>query len=128
MPRGSSATVKVFYPTWTHDELVELLRRRMPVLQRALPVTRVVLFGSYATGRHTVASDVDLLVVYADPPRDDAFRLVRQHLHIRRLEPHLYTDTEYAAVKPTVDRMVRDGVELLEWEERDGVPTERDKS
>ena len=73
MPRRSSSTVKVFYPTRTREELVALLRRRMPALRDVLPARRVVLFGSYATGRHTVASDVDLLVVYAGPRREDAY-------------------------------------------------------
>ncbi len=45
-------------------------------LQAMLPVTRIVLFGSYARGRHTIASDIDLLVTYSGPKRDDACGLV----------------------------------------------------
>jgi len=93
--------------------LVEALRARLPALARALPLTRVVLFGSYARGRHTAASDVDLLVVYADPPRADAYAVVRKALGLPRLEPHVYSEAEYRAVQATVDRMTRGGVTLL---------------
>jgi len=44
--------------------LLDLLRKRISALEGKLPLKRVVLFGSYAKGRQTVASDVDLLVVY----------------------------------------------------------------
>jgi predicted nucleotidyltransferase len=37
------------------------------IVERYKPC-RVILFGSYATGLPTADSDVDLLVVMADPP------------------------------------------------------------
>jgi len=114
MPRRSSTTVKVFYPPWTREELVTRLRERVRDLHGVLPLRRVVLFGSYATGRHTVASDVDLLVVYVDPAREDAYGIVRQALGIQRLEPQVYAETEWEAVKPTVERMIRDGISIYE--------------
>ncbi|MCS7141108.1 MAG: nucleotidyltransferase domain-containing protein [Candidatus Nitrosocaldus sp.] len=40
-----------------------MIRSRMDELRDALNVRLVVLFGSYAKGNYTVASDVDLLVV-----------------------------------------------------------------
>lgn len=77
MPVKYYGSVKVFYPELSREELVARLRGAMPALQEALPVTRVVLFGSWAKGRATAFSDVDLMVLYKDPPRDDAFRLVK---------------------------------------------------
>jgi len=125
MPRRSSSTVKVFYPTWTREELVALLRQRLPALRQALPVTRVVLFGSYATGRHTVASDVDLLVVYAGPRREDAYERVRGSLGIPRLEPHVYTEHEYGELRQTVERMIHDGVAIFEAAHMRAAPSVR---
>jgi len=87
-----------------------MLRQRMPTLQEKLPLKRVVLFGSYAKGRQTPASDIDLLIVYAGVPREDAYALVKRALHIRNLEPHVYAEAEYTQVKTTVDRMIRDGI------------------
>ena len=114
MPRRSSGSVRVFYPTQTREEVVQRLRQQMEALRKVLPIRRVVLFGSYATGRYTVASDIDVLVVYSDPPRDDAYGLVRDTLDVRRLEPHVYAEQEYVAVRRTVDRMIRDGIAIFE--------------
>jgi len=41
-------------------------------LKERLYLLLVVLFGSYAKGNYTVASDVDLLVVYDGEKREDA--------------------------------------------------------
>jgi predicted nucleotidyltransferase len=73
-----------------------------------------VLFGSYARGRYTVASDVDVLVVYRGEPRSDAFALVKRAFDLPGLEPHPYSEREYGAVARTIDRMTVGGVVLLD--------------
>jgi predicted nucleotidyltransferase len=118
MHNKSFSSVKVFYPPYDREELVALLRQRITALQEKLPLKRVVLFGSYAKGKETVASDVDLLVVYAGRPRTDAYELVRRGLNIRRLEPHVYTEEEYNQAKMTVERMIRDGISIAPEEHR----------
>jgi predicted nucleotidyltransferase len=105
--------VKVFYPIFDRAELVATLRERLPALAEALPLTQVVLFGSWAKGRATAFSDIDLLVVYADPPRDDAYKIVRQHLRLRGLEPHVYSQGQATDLQSTIARMVQDGIRLL---------------
>ncbi len=74
----------------------------------------MVLFGSYASGRFTAASDVDLLVVHQGAPRDEAYATVRKILDLSHLEPHVYTLEAYRAAKTTVQRMERGGVVLFE--------------
>jgi len=113
MQKRSSSSVKVFYPPFDLEGLLALLRQRIPALQRQLPLKRVVLFGSYAKGRQTVASDIDLLVVYAGRPRADAYGLVKRALNIRRLEPHVYAEEEYEQVRMVVERMIRDGISIV---------------
>jgi predicted nucleotidyltransferase len=88
MPSASFGSVKLFYPAHDREKLLALLRARLPALAAALPLERVVLFGSQATGRATAFSDIDLLVVYASPPRDDAYAVVKRTLGLRGLEPH----------------------------------------
>jgi len=112
MLKESSSSVRVFYPPLTREELLSLLRRRLPHLQVKLPVKSAVLFGSYAKGRHTVASDIDVLIIYAGEPREDAYALVKRTLNIRRLEPHVYAEEEYRQAKMTVERMIRDGIPI----------------
>ena len=57
MQGEASSSVKIFYPPFSREELIALLRQRVSVLQEKLPLRRVVLFGSYAKGRQTIASD-----------------------------------------------------------------------
>ena len=118
MPMRSSGSVRIFYPAFDRAGLIQALRARLGHLQSALPLARVVLFGSCARGTHTVASDVDLLVVYRGAPRPDAYAHVKRALGVPRLEPHLYTEVEYEAARATVDRMTRDGVTLFEQSPR----------
>jgi len=73
-----------------------------------------VLFGSWACGRHTACSDIDLLVIYDDPSRPDAYAEVKKAVDIRGLEPHPYSISEYEAMKRTVDQMTRDGITVFE--------------
>ena len=42
--------------------------------------------------------------------RGDAYVLVRRVLDLRRLEPHVYAEEEYAQVSATLERMVQDGI------------------
>lgn len=117
MPRRSSPSVRIFYPRFSREGLLGLLRGRLPVLEARLPLVRVVLFGSWSRGRHTAASDIDLLVVYAGEPRDDAYALVKTTLAIPRLEPHVYTVREAEACGPRLERMTAGGVVLFPREE-----------
>ena len=112
MQKRSSGSVKVFYPRLDREELLRLLGERMAVLAKELPLKRVVLFGSYAAGTYTAASDIDLLVVYEGEPRAGAYGLVKRTLQITRLEPHVYAESEYEQVKTTIERMVGQGIEL----------------
>ncbi|MBI4523188.1 MAG: nucleotidyltransferase domain-containing protein [Deltaproteobacteria bacterium] len=90
------------------------LRNRLPLLRKTLPLKRVILFGSYAAGRQTVASDVDLLVVYAGETQENAYALVKRTLGIPRVEPHVYSEGEYELVKETLDRMIQNGITVDE--------------
>lgn len=84
----------------------------MTDLAQLLPLRRAALFGSWATGRATVASDVDLLVIYSTPAREDAHRIVSQTISLRQLEAHVYTNEEAKRVRDTLDRMTREAIEL----------------
>lgn len=113
MPSRSSGSVRIFSPRWTKAALVRRLRERLQRLAAEVPLVRVVLFGSYATGRFTAASDIDLLVVYDGAPRHDAYELIRRTLDVPGLEPHVYTCEEAQSIRATIERMERDGVVLL---------------
>jgi predicted nucleotidyltransferase len=102
--------VKIFYPRFDKQQIIQKLSQGVLALRERLPLKRAVLFGSYATGRHTAASDIDLLVVYSGEDREDAYALVKKTLSIPGLEPHVYSEAQYEALSETIERMVRDGV------------------
>jgi predicted nucleotidyltransferase len=112
-PDRSSPSVRVFYPRHDREAVIEALRAGLARLAGRLPIRRAVLFGSYARGNFTVASDIDLLVVYAGAWREDAYALVRQAVCLRGVEAHVYAEGEYAAVAPTIERMIAGGVGLI---------------
>lgn len=113
MLNRSSSSVKVFYPRCNRAELVALLRERLLPLATVLPLKRVSLFGSWAQGKATAFSDVDLLVIYADPPREDAYQVVRRSLKLRGLEPHVYSEQQANAMRATLERMTEGSIVLF---------------
>lgn len=113
MRRQSSPSVRISYPRFSRDRLIGMLRERLPLLAERLPLVRVVLFGSWAAGRHTTASDIDLLVVYQGDTREDAFGVVKTSLAIPGLEPHVYTQREAAMMRDRLARMTAASVVLF---------------
>jgi predicted nucleotidyltransferase len=113
MRSESFGSVTIFWPRYSREELLARLREGVAALARELPVRRALLVGSWARGRQTAASDVDVLVVYEGPPRPDAYRLCRTVIDVVGLEPHAYAQEEAAALGLTLDRMARDGVDLM---------------
>ena len=110
MQKKSSSSVRVFYPKFNTDWVVKTMKEHLPELQSLLPVKLVALFGSYAKGNYTVASDVDVLVVYEGQARKDAFNLVLEAFPVPRLEPHVYSANEYEQMQATIRRMIRDSI------------------
>jgi len=52
----------------TQTEVIERLRREKPYLHKTFGLSRIGLFGSFASGRQTDESDVDLVVEFEHPP------------------------------------------------------------
>jgi predicted nucleotidyltransferase len=93
--------------------LILNLKEKMRGLAKELPLQLVVLFGSYVQGRYTVASDIDILVVYEGKERSDAFKIVKRSLDIPLLEPHIYSRDEYRRLEKSIERMTAGGVTLF---------------
>ena len=113
MPQASSSSVRVFYPKYSRSQIIRMLQESLPKLKEHLDLKLVVLFGSYATGRYTVASDVDLLVVYEGPERDDAYALCKNVLKVPRLEPHVFSAERYEEMKESIAPMIHESVVLI---------------
>ncbi len=109
---GDLLSVKVFYPDLTRADVIRLLTERLPALNEKLPLVRAILFGSYARGNYTAASDIDLLVIYRGRKRADAFATVKMTLGLPRLEPHVYSEAEARRLARVINRMAQGGVVL----------------
>ena len=112
MLKKSLGSVQIFYPKFNKEELIQAIREKLEDLNKKLPLQLVVLFGSYAKGNYTVASDADLLVVYRGKERKDAYATVKKTLGVSRLEPHVYSDSEYEKMKKTINKMTKNGIVL----------------
>jgi len=87
--------VRIYYPEFSRSELIERIKRKVASLCEKLPIRAVILFGSYAKGRYTAASDVDLLIIYEDPKMEDAYHICWDELSIHQLQLHIYTLSEF---------------------------------
>jgi len=108
MPRKSSGSVRIFYPKLGKEELVSLLKEKVNDLSKELRIKLVTLFGSYAAGRYTAVSDVDVLAVIEGEHKDEAYRRIHDGLGINNLQLHLYTVDEYEILKRNSRSFVRE--------------------
>jgi predicted nucleotidyltransferase len=110
MPKKSSNSVRIFYPKYSKEKAIKKVTENLEVLHRKLPLLLVSLFGSYAKGNYTAASDIDLLVVYRGKEKKDAYGMVKKAIEIYGLEPHVYSEDEYRENKDTITKMIKDGI------------------
>jgi len=116
MLKKSTSSVQIFYPLLSREEVILSLRQKLDALQKQLPCLLVVLFGSYARGNYTVASDVDLLVVYQGKENDQAYATIKKALNIPHLEPHVYAEDDYRTMQDTIQKMITGGVVIYRRE------------
>ncbi|MEM4245663.1 MAG: nucleotidyltransferase domain-containing protein [Candidatus Bathyarchaeia archaeon] len=90
--------VKVSYPIMGKREVLDRLRQVCVRLKKKMPLLKMILYGSYATGRYTAGSDVDIIVVYDGDEREDAYKLVVDEVALPRLEPKLYTRRQFTSL------------------------------
>ena len=57
-------------------------------MEGKLPISRMILFGSYARGRYTAGSNA--VVVYGGSESYDAYKVVMNEVRVPRLEPRVY--------------------------------------
>ena len=60
----------------TKDEVLQRLKQELPQLKEKYSVEQIAIFGSYAKGKQTPKSDIDILVQLAKPLGLDFIELV----------------------------------------------------
>ena len=51
----------------TREEILTILRKHKPELQRKYPLSNIELFGSYARNEQNPESDIDVMVEFSEP-------------------------------------------------------------
>jgi len=106
--------VRVTYPSLSRSQVVEKLRQAHIRLKAKLPVSKMILYGSYAKGCYTAGSDIDIIVVYEGAPRGDAYKLVVEEIGLPRVEPKVYSKEQF-------DRILASSPKFAEALEKEGI-------
>jgi len=93
----------------TGKRYVDLLRKQ------GIPVLSAFLFGSFASGKSTEDSDIDIALVlenYVDSPENClVFMKFRREIDLR-IEPHPFDKSDFAAGDPFIDIIKKTGISL----------------
>jgi len=87
-------------------------------VKSAMPIDKVILFGSYAKGNATAHSDIDLCFFSSSFESQDAFDVVRELFRMTRkygnfdIEPHVFSTSDLETDNPFVKEILRTGKEL----------------
>lgn len=99
------------------QEVLSVTTEYISKLKQQIPIEKVVLFGSYATGNYTKESDIDLAVfspAFANMSRVDGLTfLLMQALGFKMdLQPQPYTMEDYVEHNGLVDEILKTGIEI----------------
>ena len=48
-------------------QIIKMLQKAMPALQKKYPIARLALFGSYARNEQKIDSDIDIMLEFSKP-------------------------------------------------------------
>ena len=92
--------VKVYYPKFKREKIIKILKENLENFSLKHDIKKVYLFGSYATKKFTVASDIDILVIVDDKvDKDKFYNILVKNLGLKGLEPHILWESEYLNLK-----------------------------
>lgn len=118
MPKKSSSSVKVFFPKFSRDQVIKEIERCARRLGESLCLCKVILFGSYARGDHTVASDIDILVVFngEKSSEEKVYKTLMKNMKLPRVELHVLSRKEYEIARDSkwIKTVEEEGVKILD--------------
>ena len=83
--------------------------------KKQYPVTRMILYGSFARGNPHPDSDIDLAVIMKELP--DPFQTQVNLLKLTwnfdtRIEPHPFEEKDFITSNPVINEILRTGIEI----------------
>lgn len=118
MLKKYSSSVKVFFPRYSREEVVKEIYRCVEENRERLGLCKVLLFGSYARGNYTVASDIDIFIVFDDGKscEDEVYKTLMKCIKLPRVELHIMSRREFEECKDSkwIKTMEEEGVKILD--------------
>ena len=118
MRRRSSDSVKIFYPKYDKEFIVRHVKMKMAEVPKEIEIHKVILFGSYAKGNYTAASDIDLLIVYKGRlDRGEVYNIIWDILDLSNLQLHIYKYEDFKEMlrdkNSFIMEVLRTGIKIL---------------
>ncbi|MEM2896419.1 MAG: nucleotidyltransferase domain-containing protein [Candidatus Bathyarchaeia archaeon] len=117
MQKKSSNSVKIFSPKFNLEAVAKEIKRVISIFFNQLALERVILFGSYAKNRYTVASDIDVLIVFNELKcdKDVVYKTLMKNIKLPRLELHILSKKDYEAMKNSrwIKEIENEGIEVF---------------
>lgn len=112
-----SGSVRVFFPKFSREEVVNEIRKCAVDLREKLGLEKVILFGSYARKNYTVASDIDILVIFDDEKssEDKVYKCLMRSIQLPRVELHLIPKRDLETYKASkwMKTIEKEGIKIL---------------
>lgn len=101
MQRRSSSSVRVSFPKHSSKEVIDEVKKTIDGLSGKVALEKVMLFGSHVKNRYTVASDIDVPVIFDDSrsTEDETYKALMRNIELPRLELHTLSKKDYELMK-----------------------------
>ncbi|MBS7611274.1 nucleotidyltransferase domain-containing protein [Candidatus Bathyarchaeota archaeon] len=106
------------FPRFSREEIVKEIGRCVEENRERLGLCKVLLFGSYARGDYTVASDIDIFVVFDDEKssENEVYKTLMKGIKLPRVELHIMSRRRFEECKDSkwIKTMEEEGVKILD--------------
>lgn len=117
MQKKSSHSVKIYYPKYSPEEVIKEFKNTIHMLLNKLSIEKAILFGSYAKKRYTVASDIDILIVFDETKysENEVYKILRKNIRIPGIELHILTKTDYIKARESkwIKTIEKEGIKII---------------
>ncbi|MBS7634654.1 nucleotidyltransferase domain-containing protein [Candidatus Bathyarchaeota archaeon] len=117
MLKKYSGSAKVFFPKFSRQEVINKIKKCTVELRGKLGLESVILFGSYARENYTVASDIDILVIFDDEKvsEDKVYKCLMKSIQLPRVELHLIPKKDLKTYEASkwMKTIEKEGIKIL---------------
>ncbi|MEM1589744.1 MAG: nucleotidyltransferase domain-containing protein [Candidatus Bathyarchaeia archaeon] len=117
MQKKYTSSAKIFFPKFSKEQVIEEVGRSAKELREKLGLEAVILFGSYAKGSQTAASDIDLLIIFNNEKisENEVYKTLMKSIKLPGKELHLIPRSELENYEKTkwIKTIREEGIKIL---------------